>query len=488
MKSIRQLEREHRTIEHMLDQARESIKKRDFEHIGLCLCFFQDFVDGVHNANEEQALFPEFLLGMGEFAKGPLEVMQKEHELSRAFLRVALQAFAGAARGEESEYQRFKASFENYEQILRPHIEKEEKTLFPMIERALPAKSDFELLERFSAIRTKIMPGGEYEMFVELAHDKHGSSETPQEKSTRSSRQPEARLNIRTLAQQERRGERASAKIEHPRPGGLLFDRDEHKNIWLHDFGRGLSVQANQFLIVEKDQGMILDPGGPKIYPDLYAETMLHLSSGCLRYVFLSHQDPDIGTSLNAWLLDTPADAFVSRLWTRFLPHFGLDDLLEKRLKPIPDEGMVLNLGGAELFILPAHFLHSCGNFHVYDPLSQILFSGDLGASMGGGSAFVEDFDAHVSKIAGFHRRYMASGRALKAWVKMVRTLDVKTIAPQHGPLFQGEQMVGRFLDWCETLACGVDLIEEGFRVPERPRHPTEDLKGDGASSVSIEP
>jgi flavorubredoxin len=111
--------------------------------------------------------------------------------------------------------------------------------------------------------------------------------------------------------------------------------------------------------------------------------------------------------------------------------------------------------------ILPAHFLHSPGNFQVYDPISHILYSGDLGASIGTDLRVVEDFDAHVRYMDGFHRRYMASNRALKAWAAMVRRLDIETIAPQHGALFRGKPMVERFISWCEGLPCGVDLIDE---------------------------
>jgi flavorubredoxin len=250
----------------------------------------------------------------------------------------------------------------------------------------------------------------------------------------------------------------------------VLFERGGHRNLLLHDFGHGLAVQANQYLIVHGGEGMLLDPGGPKVYPNVFAETMIELHDSRLRYIFLSHQDPDICTSLNAWMMDTKADALVSKLWVRFLPHFGIDALLEDRLKAIPDAGMRLELGGAELIILPAHFLHSCGNFHVYDPMSKVLFSGDLGASIGSEETYVRDFDAHAPRMLGFHRRYMASKRALTAWADMVAGLEIRAIAPQHGPIFEGE-MVPRFLRWVREIECGVDVMAPLFRIPEAGPH-----------------
>ncbi|MCA9550144.1 MAG: FprA family A-type flavoprotein [Myxococcales bacterium] len=247
-----------------------------------------------------------------------------------------------------------------------------------------------------------------------------------------------------------------------------LFDQAGHKNLLLPDFGHGLAVQANQHLIIHGNEGMILDPGGHKVYNRVLGETTGLLKGGKLRYLFLSHQDPDIIAAVNGWLMTTDADAYVSSLWVRFVPHFGLDRLVEHRLHGIPDEGMVLSLAGADLLILPAHFLHSAGNFQVYDPMSKILYSGDLGASLGMDYDVVPDFDAHLQYMEGFHKRYMTSKIVLRAWVNMVRNLDIEIIAPQHGAMFKGADMSKRFIDWCESLECGVDLLEGGFKLPRR--------------------
>jgi len=126
----------------------------------------------------------------------------------------------------------------------------------------------------------------------------------------------------------------------------------------------------------------------------------------------------------------------------------------------------VLPFADTEIWVLPAHFLHSVGNFSFYDPLSGILFSGDIGASLGGEEGQVENFADHLHSMTGFHRRYMASNRACRLWVAMVRKLAPRMIVPQHGGYFAGEQ-VGRFLDWLATLECGVDLLDsQAYRLP----------------------
>jgi len=250
-------------------------------------------------------------------------------------------------------------------------------------------------------------------------------------------------------------------------PNTVLYDDGAHRNVLLEDYGLGgLAVQANQHMIVHRSGGMILDPGGHKVYSKVLAETFSILGQGKLRCIFLSHQDPDIVAAINGWLMTTEADAYISSIWTRFIPHFGFDHLVADRLKPIPDQGMVYDLEGARLLFLPAHFLHSEGNFQVYDPIAKILYTGDLGASLGMHYSCVTDFDAHIPHMESFHRRYMASNKAMKAWANMVRGLDIELIAPQHGAFFKGKEMVQKFIDWCADLECGVDLICPLFKIP----------------------
>jgi flavorubredoxin len=248
----------------------------------------------------------------------------------------------------------------------------------------------------------------------------------------------------------------------------VLFDNGTHRNILLADSGdAGLAVQANQHLIVHNREAMLLDPGGHKVYSKVMAKTFSALGGGgSLRYLFLSHQDPDTVAAVNGWLMTTDATAYISALWVRFVPHFGLDHLLEHRLLPIPDEGMTFEMGGGTLVALPAHFLHSEGNFQIYDPVAKILYTGDLGAALGMDYFEVAEFDAHLKYMEGFHRRYMTSKRVMSAWADMVRTLDIDIIAPQHGALFRGKPMVEKFIDWCANLDCGIDLITPLFKVP----------------------
>ena len=241
-----------------------------------------------------------------------------------------------------------------------------------------------------------------------------------------------------------------------------FFKNGTHRCVRFDDLYEEGDVQANQMLIINGDQGMLLEPGGNKLFSRMMIELPKYLPPQKLQYIFLSHQDPDVGAGLNGYLLVTDAKVCVSAIWERFIPSFTSKRLMAERLIAIPDEGMRLTLNKVDLLLVPAHFLHSPGNFQVYDPLSKTLFTGDLGASLFSSDKYypiVTDFDAHVKYMIDFHRRYMASNKACSKWAMMIRALDIERIVPQHGAMFEGKTMVNRFVEWVMNLQCGVDLF-----------------------------
>ncbi len=232
----------------------------------------------------------------------------------------------------------------------------------------------------------------------------------------------------------------------------------------------GQAVQANQFLIVDGDTGAIIDPGGNLAFNELFMGMVRHFAPARLSYVIASHADPDIIASLDRWMSSTQARLVISRVWERFVPHFTKVGKTDERIIGVPDAGGRLPLGRNELLLLPAHFLHSEGNFHFYDPVSRILFTGDLGASMLSGAQAavpVTDLAPHIAHMEGFHRRYMVSNKILRLWLQMVRPLDIAMLVPQHGAPIQGRAAIDAFFDWLEHLACGIDLFDQrAYQVP----------------------
>lgn len=252
-----------------------------------------------------------------------------------------------------------------------------------------------------------------------------------------------------------------------------LFNNGQHLCLMFDDLVDDTSnsaVQSNQFLIVDHGHGALLDPGGNMTYNALLAEMGNYFSPKQLQYILASHADPDIIASVNKWMIHSDCKVLISNLWVRFVPHFCGMGNAEGRVEGIPDEGMDIRLGECMIKAVPAHFMHSEGNFQFYDPVSKILFTGDMAASIvhhHEADTPVEDFKAHIPLMEGFHRRYMVSNKICRYWANMVRQLDVETIVPQHGRMLKGKKVVNEFLDWIENLPCGVDLMtQDNYRLP----------------------
>ncbi len=250
----------------------------------------------------------------------------------------------------------------------------------------------------------------------------------------------------------------------------ILYDHGGHKCLMFTDLAgppADNAVQANQFLIVDGDTGAVLDPGGNLAFNDLYLGMSQHFAPQRLSSLIASHADPDIIASLDRWMTATSATVYISDLWTRFAPHFCKPGKTEGRIVGIPDAGMRLSVGRHQLWALPAHFLHAEGNFQFWDPVSRILFSGDLGVSLGGDPRRpVTSLAPNLRYMEAFHRRYMVSNKILRLWARMVRQLPIDMMVPQHGAPLKGAA-IGEFIAWVETLDCGIDRMgERDYALP----------------------
>lgn len=216
-------------------------------------------------------------------------------------------------------------------------------------------------------------------------------------------------------------------------------------------------IDTNQYMIVNKESAILLDPGGIELFSAMLGCVVKEVPIDHIVHLFASHQDPDIISSLGLWDKALSSATLHSPwLWEGFIRHFGMESI---KFSPIPDEGSTLNLSGIEIQFIPAHYMHSSGNFSLYDPEAKILMSGDIGAALDKQEApfFVEDFDAHIPKMEYFHRRWMPSNKAKQQWIERVSSLDIDMMCPQHGGIFQGDD-IKRFLEWLDQLDVGIAI------------------------------
>lgn len=242
-----------------------------------------------------------------------------------------------------------------------------------------------------------------------------------------------------------------------------IFEAGNHRWWVLHDQEERRVIDSNVYIVESNGQSAVLDPGGFEIFPQVLAAVAEVVPPTSVVKAFVSHQDPDIASSLPLWnACNNKVQWHIPSLWEGFIRHYGA---LDAELIGTPDEGGVMILGGLSLEMIPAHYLHASANFHLYDREAKVYFSGDVGAALlpgehsiwVGGHPVAESakvFDDHIQHARFFHQRWMPSNAAKKDWIERVRQLDIDYLCPQHGAIYAGEN-VQRFLDWFDGLTVG---------------------------------
>ncbi len=244
----------------------------------------------------------------------------------------------------------------------------------------------------------------------------------------------------------------------------IIYEDDAHKVVMFSfddETHEDAFLSVNQYLVVHQGIGVLVDPGSEAIFDELYEAVSEYVEIQNIKYIFFSHQDPDVSGSIAQWAISTKAKFIMSSLWVRFMSHYGFTQM--DRVMTLLDHGAQLKFGDGTLKFIPAHFLHSPGNLSMYDSNSKVLFSGDIGAAILNAPEDykkVTNFEQHKEHLLGFHKRYMGSNKLCRAWVEKIQRIDVKIIAPQHGYVFEDAD-VGLFLAWLSELKCGSDLLEE---------------------------
>ncbi|CAK0757586.1 MBL fold metallo-hydrolase [Azospirillaceae bacterium] len=241
-----------------------------------------------------------------------------------------------------------------------------------------------------------------------------------------------------------------------------LYGKNRHR--WL-TFGRDPArnnnvVDTNQVVICSDRSVILLDPGGMEIFPAMMAALVHEIDMEAVKHIFLSHQDPDVGSALSLWRQVAAPNAaiYAPALWLPYIAHFDA----AAKFTPVPDEGLDIELAPqVTLRLLPAHYMHSSAAFCVYDPQARMLFSSDIGAADAPPEMtkdiWLDNFSAYTPFLEIFHKRYLGSPAARDAWVEMVSRLPIDCIIPQHGLAFRGDN-VKKFLNWLHALSIATGL------------------------------
>lgn len=145
MKAIELLMNEHRTIERALDAMEAWVDRIRCQPDGLqreelsrFVAFLREFVDECHHGKEEDILFAAMVEHGVVQTHGPITIMLHEHDLGRSLVDSLASLAQQPTPWNEEERRHVEKTVRAYAKLLRKHIRKEDRVLYPLACRRLP--------------------------------------------------------------------------------------------------------------------------------------------------------------------------------------------------------------------------------------------------------------------------------------------------------------------------------------------------------------
>ena len=229
----------------------------------------------------------------------------------------------------------------------------------------------------------------------------------------------------------------------------------------------GSLLQCNTYLrsFATRDSGPIhwcIDPGSQIDYSHVREHLLEHIGEmAALRLFSINHQDPDVVGNLISFTQENPrlTGMTTEDTW-RLVRHLNVHPKHLYLSNKAPQNLIKLS-SGQKLQFVPTPFCHFRGAMAIYDPESQVLFSGDLFGGLNAlGRLHLYGEEADWPGIALFHKIYMPCTAALDYAIRQIRALKprVKVIAPQHGFVLSGDFM-HQVMDRLQALPVGMDVL-----------------------------
>jgi flavorubredoxin len=129
-----------------------------------------------------------------------------------------------------------------------------------------------------------------------------------------------------------------------------VFEAGNHRWWILYDQEERRVIDSNVYIVESNGQSVLLDPGGFEIFPQVLAALAEVIQPSSVRGAFVSHQDPDIASSLPLWnTCYRHMEWHIPALWESFIRHYGgiHTRSLSARLGQLPR----LRCGGEGVFL-----------------------------------------------------------------------------------------------------------------------------------------
>ena len=244
----------------------------------------------------------------------------------------------------------------------------------------------------------------------------------------------------------------------------------------------------NSYVVFGEKQVAVMDAVDARCAHEWLNKVSEALDGRTPDYLVCHHMEPDHSGAMALFLNQYPqAQVLCSKQAVVLMQQFGI----EAKNVQVVAEGQSIDLGGMTLQFIAAPMIHWPEVMMTYCPEEQVLFSADAFGKFGVYHADEDDWACEA-------RRYYFNivgkyGVAVTNLLKKIADKEIKTIAPLHGYMLEGEQKDEALRLYKIWSAYGVET--EGVLIAYASIHGNtakaaqklaEILKAKGAGKVAI--
>lgn len=219
--------------------------------------------------------------------------------------------------------------------------------------------------------------------------------------------------------------------------------------LWSLPYG----VSYNSYLAVGQEKVALIDTVEERFGGRFFQHIERELEGRKIDYLIVNHMEPDHSSSMVALRRIYPDIQIVGNAKTlqMLAGYYGIcDGTIEVK------EGDTLPLGRLTLAFAMIPMVHWPETMVTYCPERKTIFSGDAFGTFGTLDGGITDSQLQLDHFWDEMRRYYACivgkyGTPVQKALAKVRTLDIDTICPTHGPVWQHE--LGRVIDIYDRLS-----------------------------------
>jgi hemerythrin-like domain-containing protein len=167
--AITTLMNEHRLIERLLSALEACVRRGEVmrAELGSFVELIRRYADAHHHGKEEAILFTAMVEAGFSTESGPIAGMLADHAIGRRLTGVLDAIARGSGPLDADETRRLEEAAGGYVRLLRNHIQKEDRVLYPIALRALPAEAQAAVEARCASFERE--QAGERERLERLA-------------------------------------------------------------------------------------------------------------------------------------------------------------------------------------------------------------------------------------------------------------------------------------------------------------------------------